>query len=211
MLDDICPNMEAGVKSCDCNYCCTHRKKSKKKSGVSSSRAHRIQNTLMLRLKDIFSHTIHFKLTHNDMCDRILKDVIDSPEAKKAPKYVNAYIQGVWDTMRENLYKNHIVWLLSCDGMLMTHKEVNELTKKEVSDMYRAFAAMCEESVQEYKKHGGSCRHPPTEEEFERKFIPSDYRSPWARINGDLSRHVWKDAQGSPLRDKPFDRRFIVG
>lgn len=31
------------------------------------------------------------------------------------------------------------------------------------------------------------------------------YRTPWARINSDLSRHVWVDSKGEPLRDKPFD------
>lgn len=36
-----------------------------------------------------------------------------------------------------------------------------------------------------------------------------EYRSPWHRVNSDLSRHVWPDDQGNPLRDKPFDRRFL--
>jgi hypothetical protein len=31
-----------------------------------------------------------------------------------------------------------------------------------------------------------------------------DYKSPWARIDGNRSRHVWKDPNGTPLRDKPF-------
>lgn len=35
-----------------------------------------------------------------------------------------------------------------------------------------------------------------------------EYRSPWSRIDNNQSRHVWKDAKGQLLRDKPFDRRF---
>jgi len=35
-----------------------------------------------------------------------------------------------------------------------------------------------------------------------------DYRSPWSRVNSDLSRHVWADDQGQSLRDKSFDRKF---
>ena len=34
------------------------------------------------------------------------------------------------------------------------------------------------------------------------------YRSPWARVDSDQSRHVWKDEHGQPLRDKPYDAKF---
>jgi hypothetical protein len=35
------------------------------------------------------------------------------------------------------------------------------------------------------------------------------YRSPWARIDSDRSRHVWTDEKGNLLPDHPFDLRFI--
>lgn len=36
-----------------------------------------------------------------------------------------------------------------------------------------------------------------------------DYRSPWQRVNNDLSRFVWKDADGKPLLDKPLEAKFL--
>jgi hypothetical protein len=32
----------------------------------------------------------------------------------------------------------------------------------------------------------------------------ADYRSPWARCDGDKSTHVWKDEKGNVLKDKPY-------
>jgi hypothetical protein len=37
-----------------------------------------------------------------------------------------------------------------------------------------------------------------------KKKQPATYRSPWQRVNGDLSRHVWIGRDGQPLLSKPY-------
>lgn len=34
------------------------------------------------------------------------------------------------------------------------------------------------------------------------------YQTPWARVDGEKSRHVWKDADGQPMLDKPYDQKW---
>lgn len=36
----------------------------------------------------------------------------------------------------------------------------------------------------------------------------TSYRSPWQRVDGDRSRHVWKDAEGNPMMDKSYDAKW---
>ena len=50
-----------------------------------------------------------------------------------------------------------------------------------------------------------------TEEEkmYEVTDKTGQYRSPWSRVNSNLSRHVWKDRDGKILLDKPYDARFL--
>lgn len=48
-------------------------------------------------------------------------------------------------------------------------------------------------------------------DEQERKYhfiYDADHRSVWARCNMDLSRHVWCNRDGIPLKDKPHDGKF---
>lgn len=197
----------------------TSAPKPRKRSGISGDRAYRIQTKLKARLLDIISQGVCFKLTHDEVCEQVRDKVMGDSDWKKAPAYVHTYIQGVWDAKRDEMYRYHIVWVLSCDGKLMTSKEVDELTKKEKEELYAAHVKWCEDSVSEYNKNGGSCRRPDTLEEFSRNFSRGiavglgirsvDYKSPWSRIDGDLSRHVWKDAQGNPMLHKPYDRKFI--
>lgn len=184
--------------------------KPRKKSGISGNRAYKIQCKLVERVADIYSCARMFYYTHEQIREQVSK-MYDCSDWKRAPTYVNSYVQGYMQARRDDMWQHQFVWLLSCDGKLMTSKEVDVLTEKEKEDKCSAFIAMCEESVRLYAKVGGSCRHPPTREEYMRDFSkhqPSDYKSPWQRVNGELSRHVWKDSAGNPLRDKPCDEKF---
>jgi hypothetical protein len=152
------------------------------KSGISGARAYRIQEKLKVRLLDIISMGISFKMTHEDITDRIRGQVMGD-EYHRAPRYVRSYIQGVWETKREEINHYHLVWMLWCGGKLMTHKEVDSLTEQE-------------KCFHKYQREGTGQ-------------FPRNYQSPWSRINGALSRHVWKDAEGKPLVDKPYGREFL--
>jgi hypothetical protein len=136
-----------------------------------ANRAYNIQSELKNNINYIYSNAIHFKLTHDDIVDQIREKVYDIARAKKVPQYVISFLDGYWEAKREEVYRNHIVWVLSIDGMLMTSKEV---------DAWKASKDFSHDT------------------------------SPWSRIDTESCRHVWKDNDGHPMLDKPFDRRFVV-
>lgn len=151
--------------------------KNKHKSGISSERAYRIQRKLIDIVADIYSAAIIFKSTHDDILNNLTKRVYKTVEWKKAPSYVQSYVLGYLEARRSEINRYHLAWVLSCDGKLMTNKEVDELTAAERGIGY--------EDV-----------------------VVHDGPTPWGRIDNDLSRHVWTDAHGNPMLDKPFDRKF---
>src|SRR5271167_4030125 len=138
----------------------------RKRSGISGDRAYRIKQKLVQRLKDIVSNGMHFKLTHDEVCEQVRERVMGDSDWQKAPAYVHTYIQGVWDTKRDEMYRYHITWVLSLDGKLVSSEEVDELTKKEFAELYAKHVQWCEASEREYAKNGGSCRRADTLEEF---------------------------------------------
>jgi hypothetical protein len=153
----------------------------KKRSGISSARAYRIQSQALNKLGDIYGRAVHFKLTHDEISDEVCK-VLSWVESKKCPYHVRAFLLGYWQARRDEMYRHHITWLLGLDGELLTSKEVDARTEEEKRLGYAS---------------------PDT------NWDHCNYRSPWSRIDGDKSRHVWMDKPGGvPLRDKPFDLRF---
>ena len=140
---------------------------------MSLDRALAIKSILASYLKDVYSSAIHFKMPHEKLLERKQLFVLNDPLYRKAPRWVHAYLNGMEDIMRDNIYRYHLVWLMSVDGKLLTRKEMDELYKQE-----KAIAD----------------KHKPND----------DYKSPWARVNSELSNHYWKDDNGNPLRDKPF-------
>jgi hypothetical protein len=188
----------------------TAQAKPKKKSGISSKRARSIQCQLVERIANIYSSARIFHSTHEQMLESLNERVYNTKEWKKAPVRVSAYVNGYQAAKREEMWCS-FAWLMWLDGKLCTSKEIDAITEQEKTELYSAFVQMCEESVKEYEKQGGSCRHPPTREEFNRnpsRFMSSDYKSPWARIDNNKSRHVWTDKEGNPLRDMPVDGKW---
>lgn len=157
----------------------------RKRSGISGARASRIAAELKKRLLDIIFQGIHFKQTHDFISQRIIAGVLDTPEWRKAPGYVCSYLQGVSDTKRDEIYHYHLAWLLSVDGSLLTSKQVNALTRME-----KEYGQSLPDGSRIYSTDPG-------------------YKSPWSRVDSSLSRHVWKDANGNPLADKPYDAKFL--
>lgn len=176
------------------------------RSGISVDRAYRIQKLLAERVRDIFSSARLTHPTSEHISSQIRSDVLNAPEYDRAPGHVRAYIQGVLDTLWHNMHHYHLVWVHSLDGMLMVRDEVALSTDKEMATEYAAYVKRCG------KPEDGSYRDPPTFSEFSRnwsKFLPSDYKSPWMRVDTDKSRFVWKDGNGKPLLNRPYDKKFL--
>ena len=183
-----------------------------KKSGLSHKSAYTIMRKMVGRAQEVFSSAIAYKLTQDDISDRIRQDIRETGEYIRLPTWAKSHIDGYCEAKREEIYKYHLVWLMSLDGELVTSEMVDQRTAEEKGRLFRDFCRKCEQSVEHYKLHGGSCRQPPTFEEFSARiahFTPSDYHTPWARIKGDFSRYVWKDSKGVILSDKPYDRRWV--
>jgi hypothetical protein len=141
--------------------------------GMTRARAYKLQSKLKLRLLDIFSSARSFCSTSEEISERTRKVLEENP---KMPAYVRGYLQAIVDTKRDEIFQRDLVWLLSCDGELLTSKEVDALGEKEGSR--------------------------------------NTYKSPWSRINSDLSRHCWmsypdpRTGERTILRDKPYDAKF---
>ena len=179
--------------------------------GISIDRALDLQGKLLKRTEDIFSQAISFKMASEDISREVRERLYLSPEWKRSPHWVRSYIEGYMKSRRDNIYKYHMAWMLWLDGSLLTSKSIDFITENEKRAQFTTVVKRCEESVRLYKKHGGSCRHPPTWEEFNSnvsKFFPSTYKSPWSRIDGDKSRHVWIDEKGNPMLNRPYDRKW---
>lgn len=165
-----------------------------KKSGISEARASRIQDVLKSRLLDIFSKAKHFKFTDDELRNAVINDVLHSHEGKLAPRYVLAYLHGVWDCLRDDVWYRHLAWMLYLDGKLMTNKEVDEVTRQEKEELHRDYAVANNIEIRSSER--------------ESNYIPADYKSPWSRIDSDKSRHVWLDENKKPMLDKPFQAKF---
>lgn len=153
--------------------------------GISADRAYKLQEKLTARIKDLMSQARHFHYTNEDISANMLAHVRLSHEWRKAPRYVHTYCDGVYRTLRDDIYRNHLVWMLSLDGVLRSSKEVDALTLTE-KGMYTSSG------------DGWSL------------VLNKEYKSPWSRIDNDLSRHVWRSVAGTVLLDKPFDARFLA-
>jgi hypothetical protein len=103
----------------------------KKPKGISGERAHRLQRKFISRIDDIYHGSINCKLTYDEIREKIEKEVTGTSEWERVPEYVRAYINGYCEARLNELHQYHLVWVLSCDGLLMTSNEVNALTKSE--------------------------------------------------------------------------------
>lgn len=139
--------------------------------GISLDRSLRIRETLSTCVFNVYSTAIRCHHTHDQLLNARTELVFKHSDYKKAPNWVRSYLQGMEKVLMANIWNQHLVWMLSVDGELLTSKEVSLLTEKE---------------------KGMSLSKEP------------GYRDPWMRVDGDLSRHCWKDRQGNILRDKPF-------
>lgn len=148
--------------------------KAEGKGKVSGTPAYNLARKLISRLSDTYGQARHFQFTHDEIVE-LVRDKVKNDQFARLPAYWQGYIEGMYECQRDRLFRECLMWMLSCDGRLMTSKEVDALTELEV----------------QAKLH-----------------LDPEYRSPWSRIDSGLSRHVWVDKEGNPLREKPFERKF---
>ncbi len=100
-------------------------------SGISADRAYKIRSRLKSRLADIISSGVSFHSTIDTITDNVRKMVWEDKDLKRCPERVRSYLRGYYDAKWDEMWNKHFVWLLWCDGQLMTNKEVDALTDKE--------------------------------------------------------------------------------
>lgn len=108
--------------------------KQRKRSGISADRAYKLQRRLIARVNDIYSNTLYLKKTHEYILERMKNEVWESPELKKCPTHVSAYVSGYCEAIRANMLKNEFTWMRCLDGRLVSSKEVDIITAQEQSD-----------------------------------------------------------------------------
>jgi hypothetical protein len=151
-------------------------------------RQYKTQRALLMRLQSIYCAAIQLKQTADHISDQTCKLVFHSQEAKTITRSQLEYLHGYNEAKRHDLYQNHLIWMMWVDSKLMSSKDISRLEKNE--------AMMFQIAVNGIVLNTGN--KPDI-----------DYISPWRRVNGDLCRHVWKDANGNPLPNKPFDAKFL--
>jgi hypothetical protein len=170
-----------------------------KKSGLTHKQSYNLMRKMVGRVQSIYASAFAYKLTYIEISERLNSNVLQSGEYKRLPAWAKSHISGYCEAKREDTEKYHLVWLNSLDGEFYTKEMVDNLTTLEIDRLYRDLKSKCDLSG-------------PTFEEFRQnisRFMPSDYKSPWMRVNSEFSRHVWKDAHGNILSDKPYDRKFV--
>ena len=102
-----------------------------KKSGLSSDRSHKEQSRFIRLVDETFSNGKHFYWTHDAITEELKKRIFSTPMWDKVSAEVRGYVNGYWWALREELYRNRIVWALSLDGKLMSSQDVRDVCKAE--------------------------------------------------------------------------------
>jgi hypothetical protein len=152
--------------------------------GMLRKKAYKIQNRLKMRINDIIDNSVSFHSTIDTIIDNMCKMVWEDKDLKRCPEWVRSYLRGYYEAKWNEMWNKHFTWLLFLDGRLLTHNEVDDQTEKEKVNGFSYINGV--------------------------KVLTCDpnYKSPWSRIDGDKSRHVWKGKNGEPLRDKPIDQKW---
>jgi hypothetical protein len=100
--------------------------RSRGKSGISADYAYKLRERYYRKLQEIVSTVRHFKQTNEDLIEKVVS-MRGEQSYKCMPAHAKAYIEGYYRAMRDSITNHDIMWVLSCDGKLMTNKEVNLL------------------------------------------------------------------------------------
>lgn len=93
-------------------------------------RNYHIAQQLMGRVRDALSIGIQFQQTIDKIGQNMRGGVIDTQDFARLTIYYQGMVEGYRRSAWESLWK-HAYWMLSCDGKLMTSKEVDALTEAE--------------------------------------------------------------------------------
>ncbi len=86
------------------------------------------RNAAKHALHSLFSRAEHFGFTHDQML--IERDKIYD-KLKECPRWVHAYLNGVWDTLQDNAYQKDLVYGGKINGKFFsTHKNRDDYYEK---------------------------------------------------------------------------------
>lgn len=176
----------------------------RKRSGLSAARTYKLQCAALKTLGDIMQSAVHLKLTAEDISDKVYADVIDPLAKAKAPYHATRYVKGFYEARLGEIYRHHLVWMHHIDGELRFSAEIDLLTRTEGAFIASPdYAHAIKGLIYDFMR-----RRTDRESQIVEQSVLGTYKAPWSRIDAALSRHVWKDAQGFPVCDKSFDRKF---
>lgn len=102
---------------------------------VYGNQAFRLQEKLIAAIDEAWSHGRHFHLTFDQIRDRLQERVWVPAQRLGAAEY--QHLRGYSRYALKEVYQ-HLVWVMSCDGKLMTREEVDALTKDESNGLVAA-------------------------------------------------------------------------
>lgn len=66
-------------------------------------------------IRDIVSRGRSFHFTYKELNDYFLKVVVGNPAWNRLPRYSRSYLQGYWDALRTDYWKN-VIWVHAWNG-----------------------------------------------------------------------------------------------
>jgi hypothetical protein len=98
--------------------------------GISLRSAIDIQNRFKSLVSDIAADAMRNHLTHEDIAEKLDRLVYSSLSWRKAPGHVRSWLRGYMAGQQEYL-ASHLVWVMSCDGDLLTANQVRDRAEHE--------------------------------------------------------------------------------
>lgn len=106
-------------------------KKASGKSRISGARAHRLLRQWVATLNDIYGSAPHWMPRADELTEMVRTRIFLTPEWSRVPFYSRYFLDGMWEARRNELYRHHLVWVLSLDGALLTRSQVDALADRE--------------------------------------------------------------------------------
>lgn len=158
------------------------------KRNLTGDRAFKASRYYIGVIGEIYSGATMMKLTQEWIRDRMKERVYDTEDYRRLTLHYRYYVDGYHEGRKGEIERCHLVWIHYVDGKLLTSDEVQALSNEE---------------AKEFRVDRG------VRYRIGNPFLPvTDYKSPFARADHALSRHVWKDERGNPMKDKPFEVKF---
>lgn len=81
------------------------------------------KSELSLKIKETLDYALHFKLSHEEIIEKMSQEIWNSPEYKRLPHYGREYLRGVYHTYM-GYYQGNLEQQVTIKGQLFKFEDV---------------------------------------------------------------------------------------